>query len=192
MKYLVFSLALLGLSTVAVASEAASGKTFRRTLLSLSAGSASISIESGSYSDPGLTLSFGYFFLPKFSLHGHYFATASPSGASNMNGPGLQARYYFYNTETTFELEHRGGKISSYDRYYAYGSLGFLDRQIRTSRTTESFTGFAGSIGGGMKINKSDSLSLDVLQGSLESPAGTTDKEKATFTNISVAYSHLF
>jgi len=190
MKYLFILISLL--SSSGLLAEDITEKDFKRVHLSLAAGSASISIPVGTYSDPGFSLSMGYFFHSKISINGSYFLTSSPTGASNLNGLGAQARYYLYNTETTFILKHREGKITTYDRFYSYAGLGFIDREIRTSRTNESYTGFSASLAVGMKFDERSSVSLEFLQGKLKSPSGTTTSTDATFTNLSAAYNYLF
>lgn len=191
MKYFLLVFSLL-LSFHAICARKVSVKDYTKAHASVNFGYTTIDLPFGTFSDPGLTFNIGYFFLPKLSFNGHYFLTSSPTGASNMNGFGLQAKYYFYNTEASFELKHNDGMIKTFDRYFAYGSFNFLDRDIRTSRLNISYTGFGASLGGGYKIDFRNSIGIDLLAASLQNPAGSSAPGKATFTNFSVFYTYLF
>jgi hypothetical protein len=177
---IVFSLPLL-----------ASNKDYSKVQLNFSMGYTTLNLPVGSYSDPGLTFSGGYFLHPKLSLNGHYFLTSSPTGASNLNGLGLQAKYYFYHTESSFELKNEETRVRSFDRFFAYSSLQFLDREVRTSRLNISYSGFGISVGAGYKLNFRNSVGFDILGAQLKNAAGSTERQEASFMNMSIYFAHL-
>lgn len=191
MKYFFFFCALFLIVPLALSKEAPE-KDFLKNQLSGSFGYNTLTLPFGTFSDPGTTFSVGRFLLPKLSINGHYFLTLSPTGASNVNGFGFGGKYYFYNTETSFELEKGKSRIRNFDKYFAYGSFQFLDREVRTSRVNISFTGFALSVGGGYKLNFHNSIAVDFQTANLKSALGSTTGQDATLMNLSINYSYLF
>jgi hypothetical protein len=166
-------------------------KKFTRFQATGQLGYASLGLSTGRYSDPSMTFGGSYYVISKLSFGAHYFLTPGPTGSSNMNGFGMSGKYYFYNTEASFTLEDKDKIIKSFDRYFAYGGFNFLDRDVRTSRLTISYSGFGLSVGAGKKINYYSSIGIELLAAQLKSPAGSADND-ANFTNLSVFYSYLF
>lgn len=167
-------------------------KVYQKTLLSLNAGHTSIVLDSGSYSDPGYVFSLGRFLKPKFALTAHYALTADTNGSSNLNGLGLEARYYFYHTEAGHELKAGDSRIRSFDRIFSYVSLQFLDRDVRTSRINISYSGFGLALGAGLKFDYHQSLSLMALIAQLKNAYGAAAAKSATYTHMGLVYSYLF
>ena len=166
-------------------------KEFSRVVAGLSLGQSTLKLNAGDYTDPGLTFSVGYYALPKLSLNASYFLTASPTGSSNMNGFGMSTKYYFLNTETSYILEDLNRKIKSFDRYFSYGGFHFIDRDVRTSKVTISYSGFGASLGAGYKLNYHEAIGIDLLGALLKSPTGSVTKD-APFSNFSIFYNYLF
>lgn len=167
-------------------------KKFSRAQVTTQLGVATLDTPLGNFSDPGINLGLNYYFLPKVVLNANYFLTVSSSGSSNFNGFGVQGKYYFWNSETSSELDNDGTKIIIFDKYFGYGSLGFYNRDIRTSQLTVSYSGFGVGLGGGIKLNAKNSVGLEVQRANMENPTGAESNGGGSFTYFSVFHSFLF
>lgn len=181
---------LLPLSLYAEIEPVDVNKNFHKTYFTGNFGYASLDLPVGSYSDPGLSLGLGYFFYRKVAFDAHYFLTPSATGASNLNGFGVRAKYYFLNSETTSFIKIGKSKVTIFDKYFAYASLGFVDREVRTSSLSVSYSGFAPSAGWGYKFNDKSALGVDVQYSKLENPSGSAIKDGATLIYVSAFYTY--
>ncbi|MCM2348461.1 MAG: porin family protein [Bacteriovoracaceae bacterium] len=191
-KKLIWLLSLLTITVLAESDNLPVKKGFHRTYLSANFGYATLDLPVGSYSDPGASFAVGYFFIPKLALDAHYFLTPSATGASNLNGFGLRGRYYFWNSEVTSFVEYQDSRVTTYDKFFGYVSLGFLDREVRTSSLSISYSGFGVSVGAGMKLDERSSIGVDLQRTKLENPSGSVIKEGADLNYLSVYYSYFF
>lgn len=191
-KKLLLLISLLSFAASAETESVTVKKDFHRPYLSANLGYATIDLPIGSYSDPGIALNLGYFFLPELAVDAHYFLNPSATGASNLNGFGLRGKYYFWNSEVTSFVDYNDSRVTSYDQFFSYVSLSFIDREVRTSSLAISYSGFGASLGVGMKLDERSSVGIDFQRAKLENPSGSTVKSGADLNYLSFYYLYFF